>query len=151
MASQRQISQVFLQFSTIGLSSTFRPCKHMHIRVVLVSLLSMVGIALLLPPQWAGAGIGSCSTEEVRDLRDEGFSASEIRELCRRESESESSKGSRRRSYDFDQNVAPPARTPPAFRCGCYAGPVCSLRSPLLQASPCFCVTPFGSCQGQAF
>lgn len=150
MASQRQISQVFLLFSTIGLPSTFRPCKHMRIPLVLVSLLFITGIVLSLP-QWTQAGIGTCSTEEVRDLRDEGFSATEIRELCRKESESDSSRGSRRRSYDFDQNVAPPPAGIPAFRCGCYAGPVCSLRSPLPQAAPCFCVTPFGSCQGQAF
>ncbi len=150
MASQRQISELLLQFSIIGLPSTFSSCKHMRIWLVLVSLLFMAEVALLLP-QSAQAGIGSCSTEEVRGLRDEGFTAKEIRELCRSESENESSRGSRRRSYDFDQNVAPPPRVLPAFRCGCYAGPVCPLMSPLPQGASCSCFSQFGSCPGQAF
>ena len=99
-------------------------------------------------PDFVQAGIGSCSTEEVRDLRDEGFSAKEIRDLCKKDSEGESSGRSRSRSYDFDKKTAPP---PDAFRCGCYAGPICPLMSPLSPYAPCFCVTPYGSCQGQAY
>ena len=104
--------------------------------------------AIWLMPDFVQAGIGSCSTEEVRDLRDEGFSAKEIRDLCKKDSEGESSGRSRSRSYDFDQRTAPP---PAAFRCGCYAGPICPLVSPLSPAAPCFCMTPYGSCQGQAY
>ena len=103
--------------------------------------------AIWLMPDFVQAGIGSCSTEEVRDLRDDGFSAKEIRELCKKESEGESSERSRSRSYDFDRRTAPP----PALQCGCYAGPVCPLISPLSQGAPCFCMTPYGSCQGQAY
>jgi hypothetical protein len=42
--------------------------------------------AIWLMPDFVQAGIGSCSTEEVRDLRDEGFSAKDIRELCKKDS-----------------------------------------------------------------
>lgn len=107
--------------------------------------------AVWLMPDFVQAGIGSCSTEEVRDLRDEGFTAKDIRELCKKESEGESSGRSGSRGYDFDQRNAPRTNIPPAFRCGCYAGPICPLVSPLRQAAQCFCMTPYGSCQGQAY
>lgn len=60
-------------------------------------------------PDASWAGIGICSTEEVRGLSDDGFSAKEIRELCKKDSEGEPSGRSRSRSYDFDQRTGPPA------------------------------------------
>jgi hypothetical protein len=119
-------------------------------RLVVGATLAGCCVIVWVLPDLAQAGIGSCSTEEVRGLREEGFSAKEIRELCKKESEGESSGRSGSRSYDFDQRTNPP-RIPFAARCGCYAGPMCPLVSPLPQAAPCFCMTPYGSCQGQAY
>jgi hypothetical protein len=105
--------------------------------------------AVWLMPDFVQAGIGSCSTEEVKDLREEGYSRKEILDLCKKDSDRESSGSSRPRSFDSDR--IPSAQIPQAYRCGCYAGPICPLMSPLSPYAPCFCVTPYGSCQGQAY
>lgn len=102
---------------------------------------------MVLDSTWAGIGV--CSTEDVKEYIEGGFSAKEIRELCKKESGADSSGGSRPRGDGPDG--IPPVRVPPAYRCGCYGGYVCPLREALPQGAPCFCVTPFGSCQGQAY
>lgn len=95
------------------------------------------------------AGIGTCTTEEVGELKREGLSVQEIRELCKEDS----SKGSRRspsRGYDSSPEDPMPRGSAYGSTCACFAGPYCPLPVPGPRGYPCYCVTPYGSCQGQA-
>jgi hypothetical protein len=120
---------------------------------VRASLLVCSGIVFLplsssLGPTYAD--IGTCSTDEVGDLKNQGFSTKEIKELCGGESK-------RQGSRDFDQEDRPSPRgrqnrqPPQASMCGCFAGPSCQMAVAVPEGSPCYCATPFGTCQGRAF
>lgn len=107
---------------------------------LIFSFLILGFVSLYLLSDATARRIGDCSSGEVRELKAEGWTLAEIRELC------------------TPQQMPPPQRPPaqvpqaqPAFRCACFEGPTCplNLSGPLPQGAPCFCNFGFyGSCQG---